>query len=126
MVKTLILALCAVLFISAVSSLTVLISSFRSLPQLHTFPPPMPPKTRITSKNGLPPLTMLLKIRIIIMVRRTKLMLRPGITDGGIWLKTEIWEVLKIKPPLLIGWTSEKMERQNYGERLQLLPDLSD
>ena len=126
MVKTLILALCAVLFISTVSALTVHISPFRSLPQLRTFPPPMPPKTTITSTNGLPPLTMLLRTRTTILARKTKLMLRPGTTDGGTWLRTEIWEVLKTKPPLLTGWTSEKTGRRNYGERLQLLPDLSD
>lgn len=129
MSKALILAFCLIFFISTVSALTVLNLLSRSLllkPTSHQMLLKMQP----TTKSGPKPSTMLLKTRKATetekMAKRMLLMLKPGTQDGGIWLRTETWPVLKTRRPSSTGLISEKMEKEKTGPKPRLLLDLFD
>jgi hypothetical protein len=135
MAKALILALGLVLFISAVSALTVpdylcrfLLQQLTHISALITAQVLL--KTKLTTMHGQALSEMLLRTRITMVLEKMPLkirqVLRPGTIDGGTWSRTETWEAPRTRRPSATGSTSEKTDKENPGTKLVPQLDLYD
>jgi hypothetical protein len=129
------LALGLVLFISAVSAITVHDYLCRFLQQqlTHISAPitaQMLLKTKLTTIHGQALSEMLLRTRKIMVMEKMPLkikqVLRPGTIDGGTWSRIETWEVPRTRRPSATGSTSEKTDKENPGTKLVPQLDLYD